>query len=166
MCFVARRRENSSVLRETSVQCVSCYWRSTLARTAPPAAISASSEAATPAAPFASAFSGRSAHAVVRVKGLRLRRFGERVISYCSLCGDGALSRADCAAAVAGGVPHALPGRSSGGGRLERRGAAGDTVGDCSLELAGAPRLLQHGPAGSNATLSRALAAGIRSWTL
>ena len=36
--------------------------------------------------------------------GLRLDDIGERVISYCSLCGDGALSRADCAAAVAGGV--------------------------------------------------------------
>ena len=56
------------------------------------------------AAPFATSFSRRSAHAVVRVKGLRLDDIGERVISYCSLCGDGALSRADCAAAVTGGV--------------------------------------------------------------
>ena len=71
---------------------------------AAPAAISAAAEAATPAASFASAFSRRSAHAVVRVKGLRLDDIGERVISCCSLCGDGALSRADCAAAVTGGV--------------------------------------------------------------
>ena len=71
---------------------------------APASAISTPSEAATPAASFASAFSRRSAHAVVRVKGLRLDDIGERVISYCSLCGDGALSRADCAAAVTGGV--------------------------------------------------------------
>ena len=65
----------------------------TSAAAAAAAAISAAAEAAAAAASFASAFSRRSAHAVVRVKGLRLDDIGERVISCCSLCGDGAAGR-------------------------------------------------------------------------
>ena len=54
----------------------------------------------------------------------------------------------------------------SGGRRLERRGAAGEQCRVQPLGARHAPRLLQHGSAGSNAALSRALAAGIRNWTL
>ena len=58
-----------------------------------------------------------------------------------------------------------LPRRSVDGVN-ERRWQAGDTVVLYRLGARRAPRLLQQGSAGSNAALSRALAAKLRNGTL
>jgi len=166
VCFVARRRENSSVLRATSVQCVSCYWRSTLARTAPPAAISAAAKSTAAAAPFASAFSRRSAHAVVRVKGLRLDDTVSASLRKRLSSGDGASLA--CTVLQQSRVTSRELCRAGAASNASTSAAwqAGDAMSWMEPSNRRAPRLLQHGSAGSNAALSRALAAGIRNWTL
>ena len=103
-CSIRRSAPTGSIgVKAPSILSTADLPSATSAAAAAAASISAAAEAAAAAASFASAFSRRSAHAVVRVKGLRLDDIGKRVISYCSLCGDGALSHADCAAAVTGG---------------------------------------------------------------
>ena len=131
----------------------------TSAAAAAAASISAAAEAAAAAASFASSFSGRSAHVVVRRPA---DETGERELP----CGDGA--SLVCRRLQEPRVACRKPCRAGAAadGVLSSPAACWRASRNMQLGARHAPRLLQHASAGSNAALSRALAAAIPNWTL
>ena len=91
---------------------------------------------------------------------------GVRHLVFALFAATAPLSRSECCGRRWRRLVSSAAAQRTTASAVRQRFAAGERLLVAKPRARHAPRLLQHGSAGSNAALSRALAAGIRNWTL